>query len=40
MKRTQCGLLRLLAASVEELLAAKSTPPIRSPDDLAADTFE
>jgi hypothetical protein len=26
--------------SVEELLAAKNTPPIRSLDDLAADTFE
>jgi hypothetical protein len=26
--------------SVEELLAAKNTQPIRSLDDLAADTFE
>ncbi|MCW2914259.1 MAG: hypothetical protein JWN52_2327 [Actinomycetia bacterium] len=26
--------------SVEELLAAKGTQPIRSLDDLAADTFE
>jgi len=26
--------------SVEELLAAKHTQPIRSMDDLAADTFE
>lgn len=26
--------------SVEEMLAAKNTQPIRSPDDLAADTFE
>ncbi|MGW4892719.1 hypothetical protein ACWEQL_10710 [Kitasatospora sp. NPDC004240] len=26
--------------SVEELLAAKNTRPILSPDDLAADTFE
>ncbi|WP_432936011.1 hypothetical protein ACQPXM_22085 [Kribbella sp. CA-253562] len=25
--------------SVEELLAAKNTPPIKSVDDLAADTF-
>lgn len=25
--------------SVEELLAAKNTPPIRSLDDLAAETF-
>jgi len=25
--------------SVEEMLAAKGTPPIRSVDDLAADTF-
>lgn len=26
--------------SVEEMLAAKNTQPIRSLDDLAADTFE
>jgi hypothetical protein len=26
--------------SVDELLAAKNTPPIRSIEDLAADTFE
>jgi hypothetical protein len=26
--------------SIEELLAAKNTQPIRSLDDLAADTFE
>ncbi|MEU6864036.1 hypothetical protein ABZ924_12270 [Streptomyces sp. NPDC046876] len=26
--------------SVEELLAAKNTQPIASPDDLKADTFE
>ncbi len=28
------------SVSVEELLAAKGTQPIRSLDDLAADTFE
>lgn len=26
--------------SVDELLAAKKTPPIKSVDDLAAETFE
>ncbi|WP_261570744.1 hypothetical protein [Frankia gtarii] len=27
-------------ATVEELLNARGTQPIRSPDDLAADTFD